>query len=96
MPCEWCQRLKRCLACGSPLNAGDAESSIHSTVRLDSVVRIKRLEQFLEAVADEMGCLPGYGNPGPDGENAHIMRKIRAMKSNVQGHVRPCSEAKGA
>jgi hypothetical protein len=66
-----------------------AALSVRSDALLGFPAYMKRLEQFMEAVAKEMGCLPGYGDPGPDGENAHIMRKIKALKSskpNVGNH----------
>jgi len=43
---------------------------------------IKALESFMGAVAREVGCLPSFADPTPDGDNAHIIRKIRELKQN--------------
>ena len=43
------------------------------------------LRLFMEAVASELGCLPSYADPSPDGDNAHIMRKLRELTAEPKG-----------
>jgi len=45
----------------------------------DPAKKIKRLEAFMYAVAEAVGCLPSVADPSPDGGNAHIMQKLRDL-----------------
>ena len=36
----------------------------------------KRLEEFMKVVADKLNCLPSFADPSPDGDNAHIIKKL--------------------
>ena len=37
---------------------------------------IKRLEKFMMVVAKKLKCLPSFYDPSPDGDNAHIIKKL--------------------
>ena len=48
------------------------------------MVRVKQLEKFMIAVAEEVKCLPDFSDSLPDRGNAHIIRAIRTL-TTVQG-----------
>lgn len=61
-----------------------------------SVLYQARLENFMQAVADKMNCLPSYADPSPDGDNGHIIQRLDKHKELArlvaegnfnQGHV---------
>jgi hypothetical protein len=45
---------------------------------------ISKLEVFMAEVARELKSLPSYADPSPEGDNAHIMRKLKALVADAQ------------
>jgi len=44
---------------------------------------IVALEDFMKKVAKETKCLPSFADPRPDGDNRHIINKIRQLVKNT-------------
>lgn len=61
------------------------ERSVRAEMDLDNKdKKIEKLEAFMCAVAKEVGCLPSFADPSPDGGNLHIMRKIATYVKNTE------------
>jgi len=45
--------------------------------------RKSNLEKFMNAICKEVKCLPDYNDSLPDGGNAHVIKKIKELKSRT-------------
>jgi len=55
---------------------------IYDEIHNEDIQR-KKLLDFMKAVAKEVNCLPSFADPSPEGGNAHIIRAIKHLSTEV-------------